>query len=663
MTILSPAAGDRFIPKPRLALNIGITGHRLNKLAPAAMETVPRQFRAMADDLSSALSNLATEAGGVFADMPPLVRVVTGLAEGSDRIAISSAPAGWVYEAVLPMARAEYARDFGAEGGDGSSTVFDGLLAGAASVTELPAPGAATDEDARTASYHRLGTFLVRQVDILVAVWDGAPAEGPGGTGDVVAHALDAHKPVIWIVPTPGADIRRLIALGSSVETHRFETLDAAAVAVLMRGLLLPPAAAPRDAHHHAPVASPEPTGPAPVAAAPTYFRTPWPLTLYIPFAYMMLRRMAKAGRWAWPLRYPNFNQQLGSWDAFFAAMPTAGAAPAQQTVRTILFPRSIWADTLGWYFGNVYRSAYVSSFLLASLSVPLGLCYLFFLWSPAVLDIKAAFVVIELLIITTVVVVVRRGSRSDWHGLWLQTRELSELLRLGRPLAYIGGLRDFVPPPASGESASFASWYARATFREVGLPNAALTSDYLKKVVAGTLATEISEQRAYHAANAGNLRRVHHVLHASGNFCFTATIVFLLAYLAAWGLDWGLVTSQAHAEEAVAHGEHAHSLFHEILEFGIKPVVSIAAAGLPALGAALTGIREQGDFEGFAERSTTTEQELRICEAHLNMLASRATVTVEAATESLTQAMLVMAKDVTAWKRQYAGKRLALPA
>lgn len=44
------------------------------------------------------------------------------------------------------------------------------------------------------------GERVAKACDLLVAVWDGAPAQGRGGTADVVAHAAALGRPVevIW---------------------------------------------------------------------------------------------------------------------------------------------------------------------------------------------------------------------------------------------------------------------------------------------------------------------------------------------------------------------------------------------------------------------------------------------------------------------------------
>jgi len=43
------------------------------------------------------------------------------------------------------------------------------------------------------------GESIVNEADVLVAVWDGKPAAGLGGTADVVTYARNLGKPLIWI--------------------------------------------------------------------------------------------------------------------------------------------------------------------------------------------------------------------------------------------------------------------------------------------------------------------------------------------------------------------------------------------------------------------------------------------------------------------------------
>jgi hypothetical protein len=121
--------------------------------------------------------------------------LLSGLAEGADRIAVRAAIAESVsYVAVLPMPAATYRRDFTSEVSD---TEFEELrnregvrsiklaLVGNSTLEEIGNKGEARDKQ-----YEQLGEFLVRYSQILIAVWDGVRNGKKGGTGEVVAMKL-----------------------------------------------------------------------------------------------------------------------------------------------------------------------------------------------------------------------------------------------------------------------------------------------------------------------------------------------------------------------------------------------------------------------------------------------------------------------------------------
>jgi hypothetical protein len=51
-------------------------------------------------------------------------------------------------------------------------------------------------------AYLKGGLWVVNQVEYLIAVWNGLPAAGLGGTGDVVAYAEKKNRTVLRIDPT-----------------------------------------------------------------------------------------------------------------------------------------------------------------------------------------------------------------------------------------------------------------------------------------------------------------------------------------------------------------------------------------------------------------------------------------------------------------------------
>jgi hypothetical protein len=149
---------------------IGITGHR--------------QF----DEQTSRLIREALRRLLAPYQSPDLVGV-TCLAEGSDTLfAEAVTDRGGRLEVVVP---AQHYRDALPRS---HRRAYDELLARADSVHRLPL--IESDDAAYLAGSHRMLTII----DRLVAVWDGLPARGLGGTAEVVADARDLGLPVdvVW---------------------------------------------------------------------------------------------------------------------------------------------------------------------------------------------------------------------------------------------------------------------------------------------------------------------------------------------------------------------------------------------------------------------------------------------------------------------------------
>jgi hypothetical protein len=118
---------------------------------------------------------------------------LTSVAEGGDQLFISQARAlGLSWHAILPLPRAEFAKDFP----PAEWVEVEKILDGAEHVRVITENG--TREDA----YLDCGMATVDGADVLLAVWDGEPAHGKGGTGDVVAYARSLGKPLILIDPS-----------------------------------------------------------------------------------------------------------------------------------------------------------------------------------------------------------------------------------------------------------------------------------------------------------------------------------------------------------------------------------------------------------------------------------------------------------------------------
>jgi hypothetical protein len=114
--------------------------------------------------------------------------------------------------ALLPLPRAAYEADFGTEE---SLEDFARLLGRAQEVRVVSASGT------REAAYAALATRIVTIADVLVAIWDGEPPRGPGGTGEIVARARQRRVPLAWVRVGPAPAGHGHLTLENFPETAR----------------------------------------------------------------------------------------------------------------------------------------------------------------------------------------------------------------------------------------------------------------------------------------------------------------------------------------------------------------------------------------------------------------------------------------------------------
>lgn len=164
-----------------LPITIGVTGHRT---------VAPDQVAAIEKSVATVLENVRARA--------PHSRLLllTSLAEGADRLVTSVAVEKFsaAYVAVLPRPAESYRQDFATEE---SKAEFDRLLAGAQHVVVKggdPSPEKSADQALRE-RYANAGYFVSLHAHLLLALWDGKPARGSGGTAEIVATRLKGRYP------------------------------------------------------------------------------------------------------------------------------------------------------------------------------------------------------------------------------------------------------------------------------------------------------------------------------------------------------------------------------------------------------------------------------------------------------------------------------------
>jgi hypothetical protein len=96
---------------------------------------------------------------------------------------------------LLPLPREEFRKDF-----DPATWLrAEAVMSKAVSVVVTG------DREIRNQAYYECGVETVQQSQLMIALWDGEPSRGMGGTQEIKEFAEKMDKPVIWIHSTTGA--------------------------------------------------------------------------------------------------------------------------------------------------------------------------------------------------------------------------------------------------------------------------------------------------------------------------------------------------------------------------------------------------------------------------------------------------------------------------
>ena len=530
-----------------------------------------------------------------FADSRPRLQFVSPVADGADQIAaVAALELGWELQAILPFDRATYRASLA---NDRAREQMDSLISRATCLLELPG-----ELDHSLDAYVMTGRATVAHCDILIAVWDGLPPRGRGGTGEVVQLALTRGTAIVHVPMTPGGDTRILwSAFDPTVVTIADDPsvarpLDPDDVDQLLRGLLMPPP----DRHEQA---------------------------FLKQFLNERLRRIRAR------IEYPLLLTAAGV-RPFRARDLTSKHAEAQikdewQRYRVgcveahnisapidLLENAYSWADRIATHFAQTYRSGHIFNFLLGGVAVCLGLAAFM---APHVRVEEAG---LELLITLAILLNAIIGKRQEWHRRWLDYRQLAERLRPMRTLKLLGiGAPDPPGTETNPVPERWIDWYASGIWRAMGCPSGAIDRSCAARLGHAIADHEIEPQVGYHRRNAKQIELLDHRLEQTGMVLFSATVLVTIATLI--GLAVG-------ADFVNDYGNW----------------FTLVSAGFPALGTAVFGIRFQGDFGGDAVRSMATAETLEQIDHEM-----RKDVTLSRAADLTEQAARIMLSDLDEWR------------
>lgn len=590
-------------------LRIGVTGHRALADQAAVRTAAQAVFAALNAELD--LLNLTLP-------RPATLRIVSPLADGADRIVAEAAlDAGATLQTPLPFSRATYEDDFG----DASTAAFRQLLERAERVFELNGDRAQPE-----AAYEAVGRVVLGHSDILIAVWNGQAARGRGGTGQIVEEALTIGVPVVWIRADSGGQPEVLL---STVQRQQSAALSA------LRPLIADVLAVP---------ARPEDEG----TTLKTFAgerRPEWTLgNLFILFRNVVLGRPAIPA-----VRIPDWQAvSQKRWGEELGSLPAGVCDPLMHWLR----PMSTWADELATYYGGLYRSTFLNNFLLSVVGSAVSISTLFMgVWGPnsdvwnigsTAFEIAAAGVIIYLAV---------RARRRQWHARWIDYRELAERLRPLRFTYLLGSGSRREPRDEEAERQdAWIDWIVPDVERSLGLPNAEVTPAYLAQV-RGFLLAEVDGQIGYHRSNADRMATMERRLGKFGELMFWAVLICGLLNL---GSNW---LPDLH----LPWTPHRDGADDPNIAYLAGPLFNFLGVVLPALGAALFGIRALGEFSRLAKRSGGTAEALR---RHRDAIAAvpEAQLTREALAHAADTAANLMMSETADWRTLVVMRPIDMP-
>lgn len=650
--------------RPALAYRVGITGARDLTGAGATVAQIEAAVGALLDAVGAAVAACAQTAQarrvydqGVAGGTVARLRLISPLAEGADRLVARLALArGWELECALPFEQAEYETDF-----PDSVAEFRDLLA-QAQPRVLRLDGVQADAQdaayARAHAYRAVGRTIVRHCDLVLALWDGAAARGPGGTAEVIGFAADYGPKVWWI------DLRapqRQVLIDNAIEL-RWATRprdpapgaappeEAAALAALdayIRATLLPPPPpehrphgliAPilhRLQHRHRPPPAPleqflaarQP----PASRAALFFRR-----FFIPLVGgAPEQRGSGLGAQAWgKLRDTLARAGKGLRDVLLP--PPVSARPAADSLGAA---QDYWTgakaatDDLANAAADRYRSSYVGVFTFAAASVSFGAL-------AEMSERGLLFGGLEFLMLLGILLLVGMNHVGGWQERWIGCRVLAEYCRIQRDLAplgwsIVGG--QLAVPVAAGEREpprdAWIGWYFHALLRAApmhsGAIDAALKQSALDQVVA--LARG---QSRYHQGRHATHERASRRLAGAGESFFIATTLLV-----------ALKLGHAALGEAQAAGGHSASLIAALCTF------------LPAISAALVGVRAYAEFDMLAWQSRRMRHAMELGLRRMALIQIDRALSSQDIGAEMSRLAVVMLEDTAGWAQLFGGK------
>jgi hypothetical protein len=614
--------------RPALALRVGISGERDLTTEQSAflvgqLRDVLNLIQTTMDDLSRSDRVRATYSMAERAKSDHSCFMISPLARGADRLAARAGLSlGYSLYVPMPFAKTDYETDFTTEA---DLAEFRELL-GEANGNWLELDGAHGDIANR--SYEAVGRLVARQSDILIAIWDGKPERGRGGTADIVRFAAAANTPIIWIeseAERPPHWIAEMLDLTHPLPNHP-DYADG--LRLHLEKLITPPQFV------HPP-------------------KVP-------PFERCILSIKHRTKKHQVHPHEEHFLEEdkprRWIWGAYAAMMSLLAGPPVpmkltpapEAPVPRYWYNRYLPPDRQAGEAADRYRSSYVLVFLAGTLSLVFGATESVI--GNGILDamqaqhasipiwVKVATLLLslaEFACLLAILLLVGAVRIHDWHEKSIEYRLLAELYRKQQFLAPLGwslpftAVRNLVSDTddLAQDRAAWVAWLFAAEQRAAPLPTGNLAQTARGLPLTAIKSDLIAGQLAYHES------REHRSEWAGGWLALLGIGVFGALFVCAFvKFISGFF------------GEHTVGTL----------VLSWLATFLPGVSAAFVGIRAYAELQLLASQSRHVAAALKRAEARVARLdMSRPLASQDLAFEAATVAT-IMLEDLDGWARLF---------
>ncbi len=622
---------------PILSLRVGVTGNRWHdpktpnavRLNPAHRESIENTICVVLQQIEKGVRAVqdADVDGALYSQHhAPVISIVSPLAEGSDRLVAGVARSftpPWPLDIIAP-------EDITAKADLDPSIPLKPLWDAARSRLVLDG---VQNENATLLEVNRR---LLWNCDVLIAIWDGNPAQGEAGTGAVINQAADLGLPVIVIEAALRSDN------GHHNQLHVFHVREPSVVQHapkdtshsihdLMERLLGPPPDMKVEEHVLKEVNVREYLNIFRREKASNGFIRLLSGSVWGVMMYWLTRGEKKAKPSAW--RIPSDTDKMSvAWDE--ADVPDAALA---EQLRKLVSPSFQRADYFATSYAIRHRGSTVWLVMLAPVAVALAWASAHYAPLPDSNELRTRlsglFGFLEVTVLAAIVLVYWHATKRKFHERWLDYRLLAERLRYLGFLWLVGrgSLVQRVPLQKAPEDAhtAWVNWWYRATARQLPVPNVKFSSAYLQAYTDFLRRRVLIDQKAYmdkvyHTAETAEKR-----LRRSSKLLFQLTLAFVVFHFGAEKLGIELPPV-------------------------IKTLVEVCAIVLPGFGAALHAFASNLGLPEQSVRSASTTRALDVILEGLNAVNVGDPLASIAVSNLAQQTASALGDDLFGWRVDY---------